>query len=267
MKIPKILSSSLALLLASASSDAAVTLFAEYHLGEAGSLAGTGNLPQDSSGNGLHYTGEVGGGSASVFTAGVTAPGSTAFLSTADGSNQGWFADIYGGPLAQTPLQTDNFGFGIYVQAAANSAATRADVFLLGEDNGAFGFSLDINGWAAGANGVAYIGPVEGTGFTANTWVHLALIRSNGVATFYLDGVAQSNTYSGVPVHGEGHLSVEPNGTAFFDGFLDEARVVTFSEGTSNGEVLNALMVPEPSTAFMAVLSGAAMMGLRRRRA
>ena len=148
--------------------DPAVSLYAEYHLGEAGSLAQPEQLPQESSGNGRHYITDINGANASVLMAGVSAPGSTAYLSTAD---TGWTGEIYG------DLPRNNFGMGIYVKATENSETTQGDFFYLGEAFGGFGFALEANGWSAGSHSVDFIGPEGGTGFTADTWVHLALIR------------------------------------------------------------------------------------------
>lgn len=120
---------------------------------------------------------------------------------------------------------------------------------------------------AASASGASWIGPVNGVSgsFAANSWVHLAVIRSAGVATFYINGIAQTGTYGGVPVQGVSHLSVNPGGTVLFDGLLDEARVVTFTSGESNSIVLNRLTgVPEPSSASL--LGGLGLMGLHRHR-
>ena len=233
--------------------DPVVSLYAEYHLGEGGSLVGTGKLPQDSSVNGRHYTTDISGANATILTAGVTAPGSTAFLSTTD---TGWTGDIYGN------LPTNNFGVGVYVQAAENSEATQGDFFFLGEAGGGFGFALEFNGWSAGAHSISFIGPEGGAGFTANTWVHLALIRANGVTTFYIDGVAQSNPYNGGPIHGTGYLGTSPDSPPAFDGFFDEARIVTFTPGTPEGQILSALTgVPNSSNTYATWIAGFPQVG------
>ncbi|MCU0797151.1 MAG: PEP-CTERM sorting domain-containing protein [Akkermansiaceae bacterium] len=79
-----------------------------------------------------------------------------------------------------------------------------------------------------------------------------------------INGVAQG-TYSGTPVHGAAHLSVAPGGATYFDGQMDEARVVTFTGGESTANILNTLTaVPEPSAMALGVLGALAV--LRRRR-
>jgi hypothetical protein len=241
-------------------SSAAVTLVAEYHLGESGSLSGSSQNPQDAAGS-RHFASEINGSSATVGTTGVVAPGSTAYLDTSSGVNEGW----YGADFSTLP--TDDFAFGIYARAVNNSGSEQGDVFTLGGDNGAFKLSLAGNGWAASAHNVAWIGQANGVSgsFTSSIWVHLALIRSGGVTTFYIDGVAQG-TYSGAPAHGSSHLSVSPGGASYFDGQLDEGRVVTFTAGESTANILGALTaVPEPSTLLLGGLGAFALLGRRKR--
>lgn len=60
------------------------------------------------------------------------------------------------------------------------------------------------------------------------------------------------------------HISVAPGGTSYFDGDLDEARVLTFTSGESTTNILNTLQgVPEPTAAL---LGGIGLLGLLRRR-
>ena len=155
-------------------SHAAIALFAEYHLGEIGTLGPT-NLPIDTSGNVRNFIDQISGANATVVNGGAIAPGSTAYLSTAGAGNEGWYSSgLFSG------LATDNFAFGVY--AKASSLADQGDVFTLGGSSGSFKLHLAGNGWAASASNVAWIGPDSGvTGsFTTDTWVHLALIRSSG---------------------------------------------------------------------------------------
>jgi hypothetical protein len=251
----------LATLLPASSATAAITLYAEYHLGETGSL-GANNRPLDSSGNGRNWGNEISGSTATVGSAGAYAAASTAYLNTAGTGNEGF----YGSNLF-TSLPTDNFAFGVFARAASNLPANRGDVFSLGGSNGSYKLSLATNGWAASAHNVAWIAATDGVAgsFADNTWVHLALIRSGGITTLFINGTAQGTTYGVAPVHNTAHISVDPGGNAaYFDGLIDEARVVTFTAGESSTNILNTLQgVPEPAAAL---LGGLGLLSLLRRR-
>jgi len=257
---PRLMLPALAALLSVSPATAAITLYAEYHLGETGSL-GANNRPLDSSGNGRNMVNEISGSTATVGSAGAYAAGSTAYLNTAGAGNEGWYSSgLF------TTLPTDNFAFGVFARAAANTSGTLGDVFALGGNNGAFKLSLAPNGWAASSHNVAWIAATDGVSgsFAADTWVHLAMIRSGGITTFYINGAAQGSTFSGAPVHDTPHISVNPGGSTYFDGQIDEARVVTFTSGESATNVLNTLQgVPEPAAAL---IGGLGLLGLLRRR-
>jgi hypothetical protein len=255
------------LALVASSSQAAITMVAEYHLGEAGSLGASNSSLLDSASGGTpsgaqNMDGNAGSPSGtSVGTVGVFAPGSTAYLDTS-ATNAGW----YNNSGNMTTLPTDNFAFGIYARTATLQSR---DIFILGASNGAFKLSMDSNGWGGSSHNAAWIGNANGTSgsFTANAWVHLALVRTSGATAFYIDGVQQGSTYAGAPVHDTPHISVIPGGGIFFSGNLDEARIVTFDAadaGVGNINVLNTLQaVPEPSSAL---LGGIGMLCLLRRR-
>ncbi|MFO1489747.1 MAG: LamG-like jellyroll fold domain-containing protein [Kiritimatiellia bacterium] len=240
---------------------ATLITYAEYHLGEAGSL-GTNNLPQDSSGNARNLVTDISGSVAVTGNASFhpNAGGSTAYLDTTPAGNQGWYSSAL-----FTSLPTDNFAFGVF---ARTSAIASGDVFTVGGSNGSFKLSLGANGWAASAHNVAWISTASGvTGsFTADTWVHLALIRAAGQTTFYINGVASSPAYAGAPVNDTPHIAVSPGGATYFSGLIDEARVVTFTAGESTANIINALQaVPEPSTALLGVFGTLALLMRRKR--
>lgn len=243
-------------LLSAATTNAAITIYAEYHLGETLSLGPT-NIPLDSVG-GKHFTDAINGGAVSVGSPGAYA-GSTAFLDTSSAADSGYYnVGSYSG------LATDNVAIGVYAKASA-IGGNAGTIFSTG-DGGGFDLSLAPNGWAGSLFNVAWVGPAEGApgSFTADTWVHLALIRANGLTTFYIDGVSQGASLATAPVNSSPHMSVKPGGSAYFDGGIDEARVVTFDSGESTTAVLGALQgVPEPSSA---VLLGMGFLALVRRR-
>ena len=178
-------------------------MVAEYHLGETGS-PDVNNAPLDSATGGTPSGAQninqfTGGGTATVGTVGVYAPGSTAYMDVSNADSAGWYST--GSDFSMSP--SDNFGFGIYVSAAALGPASGKDIFMLGAGSGAFTLGLSSNGWSAGSHFVSWIGGDGGVSgsFTANEWVHLALIRTNGSARFYINGVAQGSAYTGAPAH------------------------------------------------------------------
>lgn len=242
---------------------ASVTVYAEYHLGEAGSLGGS-NLPLDSSGNGRNLTNEISGANATVGSASFhpNASGSTAYLDTSGAGNEGWYsAGMFNG------LQNDNFALGVFARSSSLAGVNQGDIFTVGGSNGSIKLSLAGNGWAASAHNVAWIGADNGVAgsFTADTWVHLALVRASGVTTFYINGVATGSTYAGVPVNDTPHISVAPGGSTYFDGLIDEARVVTFTAGESTSNIINSLQgVPEPAVSLLGALG--LVVGMKRRR-
>ena len=244
----------IATLLCTAASHATIVPFAEYPLGEAGSL-GANNKPQDSSGNNRHYSDEINGGSATTGNASFhpNATGSTAYLDTSSTNNEGW----YSGNMFSS-LPADNFAFGVFARAAG-IGAQNGDVFTLSGSSGAFKLSLEGNGWGASSHNVAWIGGDGGAAgsFQADTWVHLALVRAGGSTTLYIDGVAQGSSYGGIPVHGAPHMSVSPGGGSYFDGHIDQARVVTFSAGEPVANVIAALQQGVVPTSFVNVGLGA----------
>lgn len=228
---------------------AAITPVVEFRLGESGSLdANNGPIDSVMGGTpaGAQNISNAISGTSGVFvrSAGVFAPGSSAYLDTSNGANSGWYA------ASPTGLANDNFAFGVFARAATIAGPNQGDVITMGGGTGSFKLSLSSNGWAASAHNVAWIGQGNGVSgsFSPRTWVHLALVRQSGVTTFYINGVA-SGTYSGAPANDYMHFSVNPGGGAYFDGLADDARVVTFDATDTTTDILNALTngpVPVP---------------------
>ncbi len=238
--------------------NAGITIYAEYHLGEPLSL-GTDNIPLDSVG-GKDFGFSINPGPVTVGSPGAYA-GSTAFLDTSDPADSGYYN------LGNfSDLATDNVAIGVYAKASA-IAGNIGTIFGTG-DGGGLDLSLHGNGWAGSLFNVAWVGPEDGAigSFTPDTWVHLALIRADGLTTFYIDGVAQGAPLATAPVNSSPHISVKPGGSAYFDGGIDEARVVTFDSGESTGAVIGALQgVPEPSSVALFGIGCLALLRRRRR--
>ena len=244
-------------LFGAAPANAAITIYSEYLLGEPLTL-GTNNLPLDSVG-GRDFTDSINPGGVTVGGSGAHA-GSAAYMDTSSAANSGYYAL---GNFASLP--SNNVGIGVYARASAIAGST-GTIFGTG-DGGGLDLGLHANGWAGSLFNVDWVGPAGGVAgsFVADTWVHLALIRADGLTTFYIDGVPQGASLATAPVNSSPHISVSPGGFAYFDGGIDEARAVTFDSGKSPTAVLNTLRgIPEPSSAaFLAV--GSLAFARRRR--
>lgn len=208
----------------------------EFRLGEIASLAPFDNRPLDSVGSAI-FPNAINGDDARVETFGVYASGSTAYLNLETGTNAGFYGADF------SSFENDNFAIGIFARASRHFIG---DIFSTGGPsvNGAFKLSLDSNGWAASAHGVSWIGSPRGTSgsFSPNEWVHLAIIRKQGQARFYINGISQGASYAGIPQINQGHLAVAPSATSYFQGHIDEARIVTFDDNDSIDLILRALM-------------------------
>ena len=84
---------------------------------------------------------------------------------------------------------------------------------------------------------------------STNTWYHIAIVRNSGVITMYLDGIAQSTTWS-TTTNFTGQtvtLGTEVDGVSSeFDGYISNVRVVVgtavyTSNGTAPTSVLTAM--------------------------
>jgi hypothetical protein len=228
-------------------------ILAQYHLGEAGTVSGPNNLPQDSSGNGYNFQNPF--GTVTVdnanFAPGIGSTASMKFSQTG----------FYG--TSGNPTITNNFEVDLYAYAT-NPGQASANLFSSADGStGSLDIAVVNNGgtldWAAALNNEVWIGAVSGAGqpVTLNSWTHLQVDVINNLATFYINGVAQAGTESTItnPFAGWGsmHLGVTPGGGSAFTGNIDELTISS---------------VPEPSS--IAALCGLGAMGLfiaaRRRR-
>ena len=221
------------------SASAEIISFAQYNLGEQDlSLP-----PLDSSENGRDFTLFFSQEDITVGTGGeIAAPASTAFLQLGHGG-------YFNAPFAA--LDNDNFAFGIYARASSNTVIDgefQQHVFQTGDRGQAsVRISLAANGWEASYQPVGNFPFTEVSigspgSFVPNEWVHLAVIRSNGETSFYINGVAQGPPETTTtPAHGNAHLGINPGGTASFQGDVDAMRALTFTYGESVASIIAAL--------------------------
>jgi len=98
--------------------------------------------------------------------------------------------------------------------------------------------------------------PFFGSGTaTAGTWTHVAIVRDNGTATLYVNGVA-SGTLTSAPNSPSGKFGVAVKPTDVtqdqFVGLLDELRFFTFTAGQFNTSDLLINAGPPGATATAA---------------
>ena len=227
------------------SAPAAITDFGLYHLGEFSSRSaaspylaltnsGTAGTPQ----NIISF--QNNGSSVSIVTPIRGASNSTAALSVTQGSGQSGY---YGGATAFS--FTDNFAMEIWVNPASSSLSGNHDVFCLANNAGTIKIAINAGNWQALINGSAFS---TGVVASASQWTTAAIIRSNGVSRFFINGIVQTGTGAATPVIANPMLFFGPAGVNGFSGILDEARLFTFVPGTDNP--VTALSVPPPPVPF-----------------
>jgi hypothetical protein len=130
---------------------------------------------------------------------------------------------------------TNNFGIECWVKPTilGRNEVIAYNGITGGIGSGGWGIFLSSNTNYDGLfGGVAFVGGVPAT---ANVWTHLALVRTNGTATLYVNGVAAGSTVTSNPGLPAGNfaLATDPQspGGELFTGLIDEVRVFTFAPG------------------------------------
>ena len=123
---------------------------------------------------------------------------------------------------------TDNFGIEAWVNP---DVAVGGHTYVIA-------FNGAGNGWGIYQSGSTYSGLLGGVGTvgsgtaTVGTWTHVALVRSGGVATFYVNGVPSGATSATAPLTPTIGFAIGSTAQALpsqaFSGAIDEVRVFTF---------------------------------------
>jgi hypothetical protein len=228
---------------------AAITVNHHWRMGEG--EGGNGTV--------LTTTADVIGGKALVMPGGPICNSSVAgTAASAVGSTLGLYfftAGVYGTNAVIGSL-VNNFGMEFWV----NPSNTNGNKVL------AYNGDTGANGWGIYQVGSTYqclFGNVTLFGSAtaaAGTWAHLALVRNNGTATFYVNGTAVATTNS-TPINPAGMFGVaaKPTDTTQdrFVGYLDELRVFTFTAGQfATSDLLLNAVDPTATTGSASSVSG-----------
>ncbi len=200
-------------------------------------IARTENLPV--TGGGAYYA-------ASVSAPAANTVGSSLCLYFSNGLTSA------SGPIPTTV--NNNFG----MEGWFNPVSTSGTVLFYNGNPG-------NSGWGLGTSGGHYQILFGGVVFytttatvIANTWVHLALVCQNGVATLYTNGVAADSVAATPnPPAGSFTIGATPGGGNYFIGSIDEVRIFTFASGTFDPAYLliNSFSLPEPAFTNVAAIA------------
>jgi len=140
-------------------------------------------------------------------------------------------AGVYGTYSNVLSSAVNNFGIELWVNP--NDTNGYKTVVYNG-DSGANGWGIyqDGNTYKCLLGGVTFFGSATAT---AGGWTHLALVRNNGTATFYVNGVASGSTTTSAPLTPTGKFGIAAKSVDAtqerFAGMLDEMRFFTFTAG------------------------------------
>lgn len=185
---------------------------------------------------------------------------------TVGGDSNAFSASFSGEPYGSFYHKTclfdaqDNFGIEVFV----NASSTISNKGILYDGNyGHTGFGLVQRGGQYRALiGSTFVGS---TAVTTGEWNHLALVRDNGISTFYVNGVP-SGTSAAVPLPSSYSFYIGSTGsTDNFHGLIDEVRLFTFEPGTFTASDLLVNQVPEPGVSGLVLLGVVCFVAGKRR--
>jgi hypothetical protein len=241
-----------------------VTNFAYYRLGEADPGAAAGQATTSS-------IDSAGTHNLTVAYVPGPPPGATYSSDVASGAAQragsSLSLDVHNGYATTASIlssATDNFALEVWAKPTG-SAGTQIIAY-----NG----QPTLSGWGierVGDNVVAVFGDndhnpaypgglpvtitVGSSPVVLDQWTHLALVRNNGTATFYVNGVPSGSTTTGGNVPAARFaLSAYPNSVSVgrFSGWVDEVRIITFAAGAFDpSDLLYAANAPALTAQFV----------------
>jgi hypothetical protein len=196
--------------------------------------------------------------------------GSTAYATTSGVNFQGLW--MFGGSSNNQTVPSDNWGVQFMVRS--NSSIATGDfraVFGMAEgvSGGLVIEAANVGGtvyWDVNRQGIAnYIIPRNTLTTVTSDWTALALVKSGGTTSFYVNGQLAGSNAAAINSSGFLAFGFQQNvGTKHLVGDFDEASFFTFAPGAfSPGTDL--ISVPEPSVALFGVLGALPLMRRRRR--
>lgn len=243
----------------------AITIQSYWSLGEnSGNMGADTSSANDTETNNLNKTDGTTILSASPSGVG----GSTQYIHTSGSNFQGLW--MFGAGSEAQNIPADNWGVQFMVRATNPASITVGDfraVFGMAEgvSAGLVIEAANIGGtvyWDVNRQGVAnYIIPRNALTTLSTDWTGLALVKSGGTTSFYVNGELAGSNSGASNVSGLFAFGLQQNvGTKGFAGDFDEASFFTFSPGSFNP---STDLIPEPSAPL---LGGLGLLALLRRR-
>jgi len=239
----------------------AVTITSYWSLGEGATVGAVSSSSNDGEVN--NFNNSTGTSILTASPSGVS--GSTAYAHTSGANFQGLW--MFGAGSNNQTIPTDNWGVQFMVRPTATIGSGFRSVFGMAEGVSG-GLVIEANNvggtvyWDVNRQGVAnYIIPRNTLTTVTSDWTALALVKSGGTTSFYVNGILAGSNSSPVNTSGLLAFGLQQNvGTNGFQGDFDEASFFIFAPGAFNA---STDLVPEPSAAL---LGGIGMLAMLRRR-
>jgi hypothetical protein len=147
-------------------------------------------------------------------------------------------------------IQTTNFTLSAWVRPAFFSQAQQIAVYV-GSDNGSSsdGFGFGLNGNSTFMGFIPAAGGFFSSGQTFPTqgqWYHVAMRRTNGITSLFVDGALTPNNSTAAITPPTDLTIGSQNGIRYFSGSVDDVRV--FNRALSNNEIVQLAAYDESFT-------------------